>query len=259
MPLIRLLLILLLTCLSPLAQAERLRLVSDEWAPYLYLENGQPKGVDYEVASAVFNRLGVEVQWDFMPWKRCLAMVQQGLADGVLDIFKVEAREAFLVYPDEPMSEVEFVLYQASARRHRVERLEDLAGLTIGTSPGYTYGEAFNESALFRREPAPSHEANFGKLALGRIDLLLTDRRVGRFLRRQLGLGQSIEELPLVVSRQQQYLGLARKPGREALARAFSEELQRFRQEPAYAVIQARYDGADDFPFAVEQQERSTR
>lgn len=252
------LLLLLLAGLSPLAHAERLRIVSDDWAPYLYQENGQPKGIDYEVTEEVFKRLGVEVQWQFLPWRRCLAMVEQGQADAVMDIFRVDSRQGYLVYPDEPMSEVEFVLYQARSRPHPVKRLEDLAGLTVGTSPGYVYDGDFAESPLFRREPAPSHQANFGKLALGRIDLLVTDRKVGRYVSRQLGLEQTVEALPLVISRRQQYLGLARKPGREHLVQAFSEELRRFKQEPAYAAINARYLGNQDFPFAVEQQERST-
>ncbi|MEW9681223.1 substrate-binding periplasmic protein [Pseudomonas sp. TE50-2] len=255
----RLLGLVVLVGLSSLAHGERLRIVSDDWAPYLYLEGAQPKGIDYEVTNEVFKRLGVQVQWEFMPWKRCLAMVEQGLADGVMDIFQVDSRQGYLIYPDEPMSQVEFVLYQARSRPHPIERLEDLTGLTIGTSPGYTYEGAFAESPLFHREPAPSHEANFGKLALGRIDLVVTDRRVGRYVSRRLGLEQTVEELPLVVSRRPQYLGLARKPGREQLARAFSEELRRFKQEPAYAAISARYLGNQDFPFAVEQQERGTR
>ena len=255
----RLLCILLLACLSPMALGERLRLVSDDWAPYIYQDGGQPKGIDYEVSREVFKRLGVEVEWEFMPWKRCLAMIEQGLADGVMDIFKVDARTAYMVYPIEPMSDAEFVLYQASRRRHAIHQLSDLDGLTVGTSPGYAYGPEFLEATGFKRESAPSHEANFGKLVLGRIDLLITDRLVGRYLRRQLGLEQQVEELPLVVSRQPQYLGLARKPGREQLAQAFADELRRFKQEPAFVAIIERYIGdTRHLPHAVEQQESST-
>ncbi|ABZ00913.1 TPA: transporter substrate-binding domain-containing protein [Pseudomonas putida] len=255
----RLFWILLLACLSPLALGERLRLVTDDWAPYVYQHNGQPRGIDYEVTSQVFKRLGVEVEWQFLPWKRCLAMVEQGLADGILDIFQTESRQPYLVYAPEPMSDVEFVLFQARARRHGVAHLEDLAGLTVGTSPGYAYGAAFNDAPYFAREPAPTLEANFGKLMLGRIDLAITDRRVGHYLLHQLGLQQQVEELPLVISRQTQYLGLVRKPGREALALAFAEELQRFKQEPAYAAISNRYTGdIGNILNAVEQQESST-
>lgn len=255
----RLFWILLLVCLSPLALGERLRLVTDDWAPYVYQHNGQPRGIDYEVTSQVFARLGVEVEWQFLPWKRCLAMIEQGLADGILDIFQTESRQPYLIYAQEPMSEVEFVLFQASARRHAITHLQDLSGLTVGTSPGYAYGAAFTESPLFRREAAPTHEANFGKLALGRIDLAITDRKVGHYLLRHLGLQGQIEELPLVISLQAQYLGLVRKPGREALAVAFAEELRRFKQEPAFAAINNRYTGdIGNILNAVEQQESST-
>ncbi|RCL28950.1 amino acid ABC transporter substrate-binding protein [Pseudomonas sp. AFG_SD02_1510_Pfu_092] len=255
----RLFWILSLACLSPLALGERLRLVTDDWAPYVYQRDGQPAGIDYEVTSRVFERLGFEVEVQFLPWKRCLVMIEQGLADGILDIFQDESRRPYLVYAAEPMSDVEFVLFQARARRHPVRQLNDLTGLTVGTSPGYAYGASFNEARHFRRESAPTHEANFGKLVLGRVDLAITDRRVGHYLLRHLGLHQQIEELPLVISRQPQYLGLVRKPGREALAQAFTEELRRFKQEPAFAAISNRYTGdIGNIPNAVEQHERST-
>jgi len=260
MPLVaRLFWILLLACLSPLALGERLRLVSDDWAPYIYQHDGQPRGIDYEVTTEVLKRLGVEVEWQFLPWKRCLAMIEQGLADGILDIFQSETRRPYLVYAPEPLSEVEFVLFQARARRHAVAVPEDLTGLTVGTSPGYAYGAAFNLATHFRREAAPTQEANFGKLLLGRIDLAITDRVVGHYLIRQLGMEQQVEELPLVINRQAQYLGLVRKPGRETLALAFAEELQRFKQEPAFAAISHRYTGdIGNILNAVEQQESST-
>ncbi len=92
-----LLCILLLACLSPMALGERLRLVSDDWAPYVYRDGGRVRGIDYEVTTEVFRRLGVEVYWQFLPWKRCLALVEQGHADGVMDIFQLESRKAYMV------------------------------------------------------------------------------------------------------------------------------------------------------------------
>ncbi|MFP3519763.1 amino acid ABC transporter substrate-binding protein, partial [Pseudomonas sp. SIMBA_077] len=87
-----------------------------------------------------------------------------------------------LLYPNEPLSDVEFVMFYANQRPHPFKRLNELKGLTIGTSPGYLYSDDFSNSTLFNREPAPTHEANFGKLLLGRIDLLITDKRVGQHL-----------------------------------------------------------------------------
>ncbi|MBA1202944.1 transporter substrate-binding domain-containing protein [Pseudomonas capeferrum] len=254
---VRLLCVLALSSLSFMAHGERLRIVTEEWAPYIFQEEGVPRGIHYEVANEVFTRLGIEVQWQFLPWKRCLAMIEHGLVDGVMDIFRTDARTAYIIYPDEPMSTVEFTLFQLRAKPHTVRRLEDLAGLNVGVSSGYDYGSAFNESPLFRRENAPTQEANFGKLALGRIDLLVTDRLVGRHLRHRLGLEQKVEELSFIIRRTPQYLGLSRKPGRERLAQRFADELRLFKQEPAYTAILRRHEApGSDIPHTVEQQGR---
>ncbi|MHA6197733.1 substrate-binding periplasmic protein [Pseudomonas wadenswilerensis] len=255
----RLLTVVLLSCMSLLARAEQLRIVTDPWAPYVYEENGEPKGIDYEVTAEIFKRLGVDVRWEFMPWKRCILMLEQGLADGVIDIFQNELRSSQLYYPSEPLSVVEFVLFQANDRPHPVESLDDLKDLTVGTSAGYDYGPGFLQSTLFRREAAPTQEANFGKLQRGRIDLLITDRRVGRYMLAQMGLQDSISELPLVVSRHKQYLAVRRNAGMDLLAQRFAAELRRFKQEPAYAELQARYGYvATSITETVEQQDSST-
>ncbi|MND92216.1 putative amino-acid-binding protein YxeM precursor [compost metagenome] len=237
---------LLITCLSFTAHGEKLRIVTEPWPPYVYLENGKPKGLDYETTALVFQRLGIEVEWQFLPWKRCLAMLEQGQADGALDIFQTAERDSQLFYPNEPLSEVEFVLFYANARPHSFHTLDDLKGLTVGTSAGYTYSEAFRTSSVFKREPGPSHEANFGKLLKGRIDLFITDRRVGQHVIKTLGLESKISEIPVVISRQKQYLAVRRNVGMDLLAQRFAAELKRFKREPAYTQLSARYTGLNN-------------
>ena len=259
MPVIlKLLTAVLFACLSFTAYGEKLRVVTEPWAPYVYDDNGSMRGLDYETTMIVFQRLGVEVEWQFLPWKRCLAMLDQGHADGALDIFHSHERDALLLYPSEPLSAVEFVLFYANDRPHAAQTLDGLRGLTVGTSPGYLYGEAFSESSLFDREPAPSHEANFGKLSLGRIDLVITDRRVGQHVIKAMGLEGKVSQAPLVVSRQPQFLAVRRGAGMDLLVQRFAAELKRFKQEPAYAALSAKYGGiqANTAPeHTVEQQE----
>ncbi|WP_339415293.1 substrate-binding periplasmic protein [Pseudomonas sp. RL_105y_Pfl1_103] len=252
----------LFTCLSLAAYGEKLRIVTEPWAPYVYEEHGSMQGLDYETTVIVFQRLGVEVQWQFLPWKRCLAMLDQGQADGALDIFHSHERDALLLYPSEPLSEVEFVLFYANERPHPAQSLEALRGLTVGTSPGYLYGAEFSDSTLFNREAAPSHEANFGKLMLGRIDLLITDRRVGQHVIKALDLEGKVSQAPAVVSRQQQYLAVRRGAGMDLLVQRFAAELKRFKHEPAYTALSAKYGGIQAITGAgrtVEQQESGAR
>ncbi|MGE8065330.1 substrate-binding periplasmic protein [Pseudomonas sp. NPDC089569] len=236
----------LFTCLSFTAWGERLRIVTEPWAPYVYEENGSALGLDYETTAIVFKRLGIEVQWQFLPWKRCLSMLESGQADGALDIFHSDERDATLLYPSEPLSQVQFVMFYANERPHPFRTLDELRGLTIGTSPGYLYSQDFRESTLFTREPAPSHEANFGKLLRGRIDLLITDRRVGQHLLDQLNIRDKITENPTIISQQSQFLAVRRNAGMDLLVQRFGAELKRFKREPAYAELSARYGAAPD-------------
>ena len=240
----QLLTVMLFTCLSFAARGEKLRIVTEPWAPYVFEENGKALGLDYETTAIVFKRLGIEVDWQFLPWKRCLSMLEQGQADGALDIFHSEEREATLLYPGEPLSEVEFVMFYANERPHPFQTLEELRGLTIGTSPGYLYSQDFRDSTLFTREPAPSHEANFGKLVRGRIDLLITDRRVGQHLLDELNIRDKITENPAIISQQSQFLAVRRNAGMDLLVQRFGAELKRFKREPAYAELSARYGAA---------------
>lgn len=238
--------------LSLTAHGQPLRIASEAWAPYIYEEQGTLRGLDYDTAQIVLQRLGVEVQWQLLPWKRCLAALEQGQADAILDVFRTQEREATILFPDEPMSQIEFVMFYAQPRPYPYRRLNDLQGLKVGVSAGYWYADqTFRESELFTREPAPTHAANFGKLLRDRVDLVINDHRGGHFLIEQMGLAHAIAHHPRVVSRDQLYLGLRRGVGLESLAERFSDELRRFKREPAYAALSARYNRPDNEQMAA--------
>ncbi|MCG4452544.1 transporter substrate-binding domain-containing protein [Pseudomonas sp. MMS21-TM103] len=237
---------LLFACLSLAAQGQPLRIVSEAWPPYIHTENGVLRGLDYETTQIVLQRLDVEVEWQLLPWRRCLMALEQGQADGILGIFHTPEREASMLFPGEPLSQIDFVLFYAKANPHPFQHLTDLRGLKVGVSAGYWYSNRdFRESTLFTRESAPSHAANFGKLVRKRVDLVINDRRSGHFILAQTGLEEQIRHHPQVISRNPLYLGLRRNAGHDELAQRFASELRRFKQEPAYAALKARYNSPD--------------
>ena len=89
----------------------------------------------------------------------------------------------------------------------------------------------------------------------GRIDLLITDRRVGQHLLDELSIRDKITENPIVISQQSQFLAVRRNAGMDLLVQRFGAELKRFKREPAYAELSARY-GAD--PAAEVKAARAT-
>ncbi|WP_372875002.1 transporter substrate-binding domain-containing protein [Pseudomonas sp.] len=52
-------------------------MVSEAWPPYIHDDNGVLRGLDYQAARTVLQRLGVEVEWQLLPWRRCLLALEQ--------------------------------------------------------------------------------------------------------------------------------------------------------------------------------------
>ena len=216
------------------AQADPLRIVSEAWAPYIYEENGVVRGLDYELTATVLGRLGITHELQLLPWKRSLAEFDEGRADAILDIFRNPDREQSMVFIDEPLSSSEFVLFYARQRPFPYSDLSSLKGRRIGVSPGYWYSnEAFRQSKDFIRENAPSHAANFGKLMLGRVDMVLIERRVGLYLAQQMGILDQLDYHRQPISHDDLYLALRRTPEFEHLAVRIGAELRTLKAERA--------------------------
>lgn len=222
--------------------ADPLRVVSEPWPPYVFEQSGRYLGVDLEIAEHVLRDLGHEVTWDLLPWKRALHTVKNGDAHAILDIVPNAERIEALHFPDEHLSRNETVLFYHRDRPHPFDSLADLAGLTIGVSPGYTYGSAeFTEAAHFVREPAPTFEANLSKLMRGRIDMVAMDQRVGLYLAQHLGIADRLNYHPTALGSGKLYLAFHRSESLLTLAESFGPALRAFKQTAEYAAILERY------------------
>lgn len=222
-------------------QPKHLHLVAEPWAPYAYQQDGVNYGLDYELVDTAFQRMGITVEWEFLPWKRCLLMLEHGEADGILDMYRMPERETWLEFSSVPLSRAQGAMYYAKARPHPFTDIEQLRGLKIGVLAGYIYFPGFNDMDHFIREPAPTHEANFGKLLLGRVDMVISDRRVGHYVLAQMGVADQITVSPTPLSGGDLYLALRKGEGINTLMTRVSAEIVRFKNEPAYREISERY------------------
>ncbi len=186
------------------ADGATVRLVSTEFPPYTgaALPGG---GIACEITRAALRQVGLTMSLQFRPWARALLEFQRGEHDGVIGAWRTPERERQMRFPS-PLGIVNQIGFMARAdARHRVDDLDRLAGLRIGTVNGYANPERF-ERARLQVEPAVDDLANLRKLLAGRIDLILIDKGVGAHLidtqlREAVGrlvwLEPGITELPL--------------------------------------------------------------
>lgn len=234
-------LISLLFYSSSLLASEPLLIVTDIWAPYIFIDGQITAGFDYEVMNSVLTRMEIDYELKIIPWKRCVYLIENREADAILDISRNENRLETMIFPEEPISSSESVLFYKTGKTYRFDDLNDLDNLTIGTILGYEYNLEFLNAENFSREPVTTVEQNIGKLLLGRIDMFISNRSVGLFTIMNMGKSSEITYLPEPVSGGLNYLAFSKKESNISLARSFSEELKKFKKTAEYAAILTRY------------------
>lgn len=173
--------IILLLFSTPLFAETTIRITSGEWEPFLS-EYSPHYGVNSHVVSEAFRLEGIDVRWEFFPWKRAYQMAKKGKNWDASATWWVtgDTRRAFLV--SEPVGKTSLVFFHLKSYKFDWESIDDLKGLFIGGTLEYDYGKDFMAAMEEKRisvEFVPKDELNFRKLLKGRIVVFPNDLTVG--------------------------------------------------------------------------------
>ena len=105
---------------------DKFLVVTDEWAPYVYKDGAIVKGFDYEVMLEVLSGMNLDVDFQLLPWKRCVFMIEQKEADAILDISSNDDRKKVMYFPDEKISESSSVFFYLKGKKFKYKTLQDL-------------------------------------------------------------------------------------------------------------------------------------
>ncbi|MDG4720349.1 substrate-binding periplasmic protein [Thalassospira aquimaris] len=181
-------LVLIVICLAPgLGRAEEhIRLCFEEWAPFAETREGVARGIQVDIMQQAFDRAGLPVSFEEMPYVRCRQDVKQGRYDGILassyeyDLFPVGLsvlrwEMAVFVHEDYPAS-----IFAS---------LDDFLGLQVGIVDGYDYGDdIMGRRNEWDAQDAPDALFNLRKLAKKRIDFTFADILWGNSVKRRENL-----------------------------------------------------------------------
>ncbi len=167
-------------CLSaPAYGAPTLHLLANYWEPYTG-DTLPSRGLACAIVTTALKRAGYDVTIDILPWARVLATAYKGKADGIVAIWPTAERRSKLLFSDSYMTN-ELVLLHMSGRLAGRKSLSDLDGLTVGVGYGYDYSDDFLALKNFKSEPVGTVMQNLRKLVVGRVDMVLEDRRIAEF------------------------------------------------------------------------------
>ena len=102
---------------------------SDSYPPYIYLNNdGVPTGIDVEIATEAFRRMGYAARFETINWEQKTNLVESGAIDCIWGCFSMDGREQLYRWAGPYMTSRQVVAVNADSG---IETLADLAGKTM--------------------------------------------------------------------------------------------------------------------------------
>lgn len=234
------------------AQAETLSFLADDYCPNTCADPDRP-GYMIEIARAVLEPQGYEVTYKLMGWARAIEETRTGRYAAVVGGSAEEF--AGLVWSG-PVG-----LWRVAGATRRGQSFDpessSLDGLVLGAIKGYHYNDRIDEHiARYGSDPhrvqfASGDDAllqNLRRLVGGRLDVVVDDPNVLRFVLSSAGMADAVELTPAVTAIP---LGIGFSPALPQageLARLLDEGITRLRREGRLAAILARYRVEDWLP-----------
>jgi polar amino acid transport system substrate-binding protein len=219
--------------------------VDAAYPPFMSGSVSNARGLYPSIIETVFGMMGTPVYITAKPWKRCMNELDQGTA-AVGGLYITRDRLKKYDFSDPLFTENIFVYF--NKRKPVVfHSLHDLYGLNVGVRAGWSYGNDFdlarqqNRFAVFE---ANSDLQNFGKLAAGRLDVVLASPEAVHAQIQDVTLSQ-IEAASTPLARNAGYLAFNKKSGAAVMLRDFNQMLDELKQSLRYRKIISETLGAE--------------
>ena len=102
---------------------------SDTYPPYIYLNNdGVPAGIDVEIATEAFRRMGYAARFETIDWEQKTTLVESGALDCIWGCFSMQGREEMYRWAGPYMVSRQVAAVDADSS---IRSLSDLADKTV--------------------------------------------------------------------------------------------------------------------------------
>lgn len=227
----------------PVFSSEVIHISSGPWAPYSG-EDLPEYGFVCHVITEAFARVGVQVQFSFMPWVRAYQLMLTGHYDASAFWYRSKEREKYCYYSHPVNREQMVFFYQGEDPVGSWEELADLAGFRIGATRGLTYTDEFWELAhkgTLQVLVTDSEYNSFSQLIRGRIDLFISNQVAGKELLRARFPEEVIWDIGYteqVVSEVTGHLLFPRgREGSQELLAVFNQGLAEIKEDGTYDLL----------------------
>lgn len=228
-------------CVMP-TMAATLELVTLQYPPYQYEENGETKGFVVDIVKEAFRRLQQPIKITLMPWTRSIKMIEDGMADAIFTAYKTPERELFADYSKEilmPQAVSLFVLKDSTIKFDG--DLYKLANYSFGVVSKVSYGDVFDNAVKNKTIKTPdtayTGEQNIEKLLVGRFDILVSNKYGALDILKRKGVMDKVRELAPEVQAIPSFMAFSKKRNLSLMRDRFDEVLLGMKKDGSYERI----------------------
>ncbi|WP_338524218.1 transporter substrate-binding domain-containing protein [Pseudomonas batumici] len=234
---------LLCLLLGSPVRAEQYRVVTEEWAPYNYLESNQLTGMSTEIVRGIMALTGDNFEVVLLPSMRGIRESKTRPKTIIYSLFRTAEREPLYKWVG-PIVEESIYPYQLANAQPPVNSLEQLLHAPqittrqAGLIPDILKARGFNNLQRIATESRQLYRL----LLAGRTDIIIGDTAAGvAYYSRQLNIAPgTLRQIPVEIYRSSLYIAFSRDCD-DKLVAAWAGALEQLRQSGELARIQGRY------------------
>ncbi len=175
--------------LSGTAHAETLKLLTEEYPPYNFSENGVISGAAVEQAELMMKALDTQYSLEILPWARALSLAENQPWTCLFTTGHDDERDKRFKWV-EPLLVDHMVMVRKAGSGVNPANVEEAKRFTVGTQREDFSANFLEKNAFPKIDLAADMEATVKKLLSGRIDLMMTSEKTFETMRNQ---GKALE------------------------------------------------------------------
>ncbi|HTO32735.1 MAG TPA: transporter substrate-binding domain-containing protein [Pararhizobium sp.] len=165
-------------------KAEPMKLLTEEYPPYNFSENGVIKGISFEQAELMMEGIGAEYSLEILPWARALSLVENQAPTCLFTTGHDDERDKRFKWV-EPLLVDHMVMVRKAGSGINPISVEDAKRFTVGTQREDFSANFLKKNNFPKIDLAVDMETTEKKLLSGRIDLMMTSEKTFEMMRDQ--------------------------------------------------------------------------
>lgn len=199
-------------------------------------------GIDVDLATEAFRRVGIKVNSKLCTWDGCLYMLQKGVVDIVPAFSYDQKRSSYVEYSKPYRDEARYAFFTRKGSGVGINQYDDLYKYTIGVQD-YIYNDKFNKDSRINKQMNDSdNELFFKKLLVGQVDALIINEYAGKYYMAEANLENQFQIESFAFEEDSDNLmAFAKCNALDKYSAMFSEQIEAMKKDGTYKKIENKY------------------